>query len=749
MGLRDWLSGKKAEPPAPPKMAIRPVASRPTPLTDQPKLTRWQEILLLNTANGTPGLGLTDPNHPARKWIDEASEIANQASIVVKGGKPIVEAIPPQFLSVVEKAIEKAPNDPDLLVAKAGALFWFAQVKEAEQVIDSVLSTTPSHFQARQLKNYSGTWPDLFCYPAWTERSTRLHHAMALDLDRSRSVQLVRDGLRIGIAVVRDATGIKMPKPLTDTMPHKWEVLWSETPYSPVVAHYLLVEDDPAQPFRTEGFLPTFVPDGGAAESGFWLLQRASQINSCFLVITRGDEVLFNVRYTFPPKLVSTLREIAENCARRSLKTNEGFAAAQQWHMDNFDMKQIQFALPALLAEIATELKSSRQLPVRRLCVKELMGKPRIAWSYTRGGEDLNRSDAETLLKTRIPVIGLRLGGCGGYTSDDNGASSVVFWDYSPATTTGSGYQREVERLSKLEREAALKEGAQLIADGNFNVVLAWLCQGEYYGIPADLLANCGKQEAADKIISLLRDPSHDIRTRAARSLGPLGGEDAAKALCANLPNAERDEHWRIADALEKIAWFGAIGPLTEAVSKSRDSSVRAALAKAIVRCGDRDKGLNLLYEGLSDDAGSNDYANALSKLDKDDLTDSRFLPEMLSLIERTKNSNSKEIVMQAIFPRHQDKWETIERSRALTPTRTTPSKKVSPFNGEVVYSLLDASAITGISVREIQKLIKDRRVFACQIAGEWRVSLYGSYPCGELLDHPDPRHRSIGAKQD
>jgi hypothetical protein len=126
-------------------------------------------------------------------------------------------------------------------------------------------------------------------------------------------------------------------------MRYKWEVIWSETPYSPIVAHYVLIEDDPLKPFRHEAFMSINVPFNYEPDSGYWLLQRASQSDSCFLIVKRGNKVLFNARYIFPHTLISTLREIAQKCARRSLKTLDGYADAQRWHMDNFDMKQIRF----------------------------------------------------------------------------------------------------------------------------------------------------------------------------------------------------------------------------------------------------------------------------------------------------------------------------------------------------------------------------------------------------------------------
>jgi HEAT repeat protein len=129
---------------------------------------------------------------------------------------------------------------------------------------------------------------------------------------------------------------------------------------------------------------------------------------------------------------------------------------------------------------------------------------------------------------------------------------------------------------------------------------------------------------------------------------------EAAKALCAALPGATaRQEYWRIAGALGRSAWPGAAPALTGAIRNPHDSSVRSSLAEALVRCGDVSYGLDILYAGLSDDAGSHDYASRLDRLDQDGIRDARLIPEITALLERTKSTNSKYIGREVIH-RHQ-----------------------------------------------------------------------------------------------
>ncbi|HEY4688701.1 MAG TPA: hypothetical protein VIK33_05270 [Anaerolineae bacterium] len=297
---------------------------------------------------GTFKLGLADPGHPARQQIDLASRIADDAIQLMAAGDSTMlstnSADGARLVEAIDTALAQPPDDLDLLVAKSGALCCALQFKTAEEVIDRVLSIDPNHFEARQRKAHWEKWSHLFQFPSWSATTGTLHPVMAAHLRHARQVQLVRDGLQIGVAVVRPVQRQDVAPGLSNRMRSKWEPVWSNTPSGAVVAHYLLVEDDASNPFRAEGFLPTYTPDEATPAAGYWLLQRMSRINSCFLVLTDGQQVLYNVRYAFPDALKSTLHTIVERMERQPTRPNTAaFQQAMQWHMNNFDMKRIRF----------------------------------------------------------------------------------------------------------------------------------------------------------------------------------------------------------------------------------------------------------------------------------------------------------------------------------------------------------------------------------------------------------------------
>ncbi len=294
------------------------------------------------------GIGLADPSHVARQWIDEASNIADHIigfSVFGSGTIREVNSVDAmRLVAAIEKAIEKSPDDLDLLVAKSGALCHALQFKTAEETIDHVLTVDPEHFEARMRKNNWSKWEHVFAYPSWSEKATLLHPLMAAHLQQTHSVQIVRDGLQMGIAVVREVPPQEFPMGLSPRMRSKWEAVWSDTPHVAVVAHYLMIEDDPANPWKAEGFLQTFVPEETIPEAGYWLLQRLSNLASIFIIIVEGPKVLFNKRYVFPEELRATLQSISQKAAQKSARKNvTAFQNAMQWHMQHFDMRRLHF----------------------------------------------------------------------------------------------------------------------------------------------------------------------------------------------------------------------------------------------------------------------------------------------------------------------------------------------------------------------------------------------------------------------
>ena len=289
-------------------------------------------------------LGLADPKHPAREEIDKASAIADEIIEIFVGGFSCNSYAARSLISAIDEALRKSPSDLDLLVAKSGALCLAAQFKIAEEILDEVLSINPEHFEAKQRKHYWNEWHHLFAYPPWSENATTLHPVILDRLRRRFVVQIVRDGLQIGVGIFYPASMDQFPKGLSSRMRSKWQPILSETPYGPLIAHYILIEDDPENPYIAEAFLNPSVSDEVNPFAGYWLIQRLANLASCFIVLVDGYKILYNRRFLFPEKLRDELKSISETIVKKAPQLDEeAWRAAIDWHTTHFDLGTIKF----------------------------------------------------------------------------------------------------------------------------------------------------------------------------------------------------------------------------------------------------------------------------------------------------------------------------------------------------------------------------------------------------------------------
>jgi hypothetical protein len=290
------------------------------------------------------GLGLANPNHPAHEQIEKASQIADKV-VKVQPGLIFSDSLSSmRLVEAIDEALKKSPDDLDLLVVKSAALCCAMQFKSAEELIDEVLKKDPDHFEAKQRKDNWETWYHVFQSPPLLNDNGRPHPIIINKLRQGQSIQIVRDGLQLGILIVRPAQQNDFRKELSLSMRHKWEPLWSDTPAGPIVAHYLLIEDDPIRPYKVEGFMDISLKDKVYPESGYWLMKRLNNVDSCFILLTDGQEIFFNTRWVFPGSTKKTIASIVKKMEKNaSRKTTTDFRRAQQWHMENFNMNQVHF----------------------------------------------------------------------------------------------------------------------------------------------------------------------------------------------------------------------------------------------------------------------------------------------------------------------------------------------------------------------------------------------------------------------
>lgn len=291
-------------------------------------------------------LRLADPAHPAHKQLEQVAKIVDQyVQVEVAGDRTAMKVSAPvgeieKALSSVDEAIAMCPDDMDLPVAKACILHASAQFKSAEEMLDLVLSKVPDHFEAKMWKSHWETWSDALRFPRWDERLSSLHPVMASHLRLDHRVQVVRDGMQKTLAIV---TGVQGP-PFDNRTQVKVEWVLSQTPYGPLVAYYTKIIEPSGEPSTMEAFLPIFQPTLFSPMEGYFLVRQLAFIPYCFVVLVSGTTATLNRRIVFGQKTVQKLRDmVSQLTSTQSYLPQQQFKSAMQWHMNNFDMKQLAF----------------------------------------------------------------------------------------------------------------------------------------------------------------------------------------------------------------------------------------------------------------------------------------------------------------------------------------------------------------------------------------------------------------------
>jgi hypothetical protein len=295
----------------------------------------------------------TDYPHEVVAIIAEAARLADE-KIVLSG--PVVQsdsASAREMVELLDRALALVPGDPALMIARVDALALAMQFKTAEEALDEILKRRPDDFEARTRKDHWGEWSGVFNLPGWSADATALHPAMLDNLTLGRSIQVVRSGVASAIAIVRPVRAGEMAPGLGPAVRVMWEPVWSATPVGAMVAHYLIVEDDPSDPYRAEAFLPLARAEKAGRMNGYWLLRQLAHADGCFVILADDRRVLYNRWLAFPDHVRARLEIMAGQLDTATLASDPAaFQPAIQWHMNAFDMNQVAFDRP-LSAEAA------------------------------------------------------------------------------------------------------------------------------------------------------------------------------------------------------------------------------------------------------------------------------------------------------------------------------------------------------------------------------------------------------------
>ena len=302
----------------------------------------WQH--LFGKRHQTYPLGLADPEHPARKWIDAAAVIADRRlDLNLIEGKPAIQTNLTSLRDLVgalDVALVEAPDDPDLLVARASARYLLQEIIPAHKDLDHALRMDPRHFEAGVLRQYGEDWNNLFFVPGWSSTSRWIHPVLAEKANQGDALHCVRHNLQAALILLL----IGNHEDYSDVPARfRWEVVYSDTPFGPIGAHYALM--DIGGRFRRQEFIlasATEHRDTSAPPTP--LLGRLASVRTCFFVVAESSgQVLHNMQYDLPADTRRTLAKLARALLETAGSESSDIRSAAEWHMQHFDMDSVIF----------------------------------------------------------------------------------------------------------------------------------------------------------------------------------------------------------------------------------------------------------------------------------------------------------------------------------------------------------------------------------------------------------------------
>lgn len=279
------------------------------------------------------------------KLIAEASTIAEKGIVLEQSGKMWSVStntdVGFDLTDAIEKALATSPNNVELLLAKYATLNFAYHSEDAKEVLQKALDIDPNNFDAKMLRDFPTSWQNLFHFPAWSEDRTVLHPVMTEWLNKGQSLQIIRDELGIGIAIVNPAKSDNFPSAIRRSA---WKLIWTKTPHGHIAFHYSLIECSPDKIYKQEAGIPHIADDAPTVRSGYWILRRLPYVKSCFIVYTDGSKVLYNSKFVFPKSLRTSLAAMDKDLeALGAVRSAASCQAAANWYMQNVDFEAIKF----------------------------------------------------------------------------------------------------------------------------------------------------------------------------------------------------------------------------------------------------------------------------------------------------------------------------------------------------------------------------------------------------------------------
>ncbi|MBF6614637.1 MAG: RDD family protein, partial [Chloroflexi bacterium] len=196
---------------------------------------------------------------------------------------------------------------PDSLLYRyfyAVALRYSEGFEVALREFRQVLESNPSHYEARQQVAYGQRWHDAFAYPSWgtpapVSIGDALPDAMIALLPPGREAvthtAILREGGNKVLSILSRTPSRSWTRPPTLEMPASIDMVLSRTPSGPIITLYVIVHDDPQDPYIGETFLNPHDPglqSDDACQLGQHIMEQLAKQDHTYLIFVDDDNKL-------------------------------------------------------------------------------------------------------------------------------------------------------------------------------------------------------------------------------------------------------------------------------------------------------------------------------------------------------------------------------------------------------------------------------------------------------------------------
>lgn len=254
------------------------------------------------------------------------------------------------------EALDLVPNSVAYRYFYAVALRYSEGFEAAIIEFKAALELDPGYYEARQQVAYGPRWHDAFAYPKWVAPSpvdvgellpTNIIELLPGGQKPVTRVVLLREGSTKLAAMLSRTPRNVWAAPPNAEMPAHIDLVLSRTPFGPLIALYVIVEDNPLKPYKGETFLNPHDPGHpsyDACQLGQSLLAQLGRQDRTYLIfVDENNRLLMSRRLVFDPATQVSIARCLYDVQKLPPHPMpaESFQQAAQWHMEHFPLDDI------------------------------------------------------------------------------------------------------------------------------------------------------------------------------------------------------------------------------------------------------------------------------------------------------------------------------------------------------------------------------------------------------------------------